>query len=835
MPTGKYVGGKGSIGAKIAFIGEAPGETEETRGEPFVGAAGNLLNEILADLHLPRSEVYLTNLFKYRPPANKFYLYREIGINLADAVQELKHEINELDPNVCVLFGANALKVLTGKDKITNWRGSILPWNGRKIIPTIHPAHILHNRGEGKEKAEYWMKALIRLDISRAIEESESKIYNPSKKLHFVCKNSEQAYEFFNRHKDAEMAASDIEITLGSSSMPICTSFCFDKTESMSFPLFSKIPIVNSKKIKKTPAKYIKDNYKIEYEVTDYVSTGVSEYQLPAIWKMIAQVYANPKFKQVGQNFKYDEDKLNRLGFYLQNYHLDISLAGHTLYPEFPRNLGFWTSIYTKEIFYKDEGKDFNPTRDELDQYFIYNAKDAAVTWEIADRMIEVLKKKGLWTHFQEKVMPLHYLYMHIDKQGFDVDTEIREELFKKYADMQSVGEVELNELIGQPLNVNSPKQVKELIYGHMKIKPFIFRGSADYGTGVDIIATLLATRVKDTNQRETLNKILKQRKINKVLGPGYLGAKPDYDGRMKTTHFIVGTENSRTSTARQQPPVRPEKLGWAMQTLTKHGEIGPDIRKMCIVRKGEIFIQVDSAQAEARVVALLSDDENALSLMDEIDFHAWTASFAFGGTWQEHSKAKNNGEETPRRFIGKSGRHAFNLMVKPPRMASMVTGDALAAGIDIGIFDEAKAAKVIEAIHTSTPKVRNVFHKGVENELRTTRTLCAPQGGRRTFYDRWGNDLLKEACAFIPQYTVTTNTKLAMLELRKEIPEARIIVEAHDSFLFSVKKEIESQASELAKRLMERAISFERCSFQRRDLVIPAEIEIGENYKEMK
>ena len=163
MPTGKYVPGIGSVGAKIAFIGEAPGETEETRGEPFVGAAGNLLNEILADLHISRSDVYITNLLKYRPPGNKFFRYREIGISLIDAIQELKHEINELDPNVCVLFGANTLKVLTGKDKITNWRGSILPWNGRKIIPTIHPAHILHTRGEGKEKAEYWMKALISL------------------------------------------------------------------------------------------------------------------------------------------------------------------------------------------------------------------------------------------------------------------------------------------------------------------------------------------------------------------------------------------------------------------------------------------------------------------------------------------------------------------------------------------------------------------------------------------------------------------------------------------------------------------------------------------------
>ena len=86
------------------------------------------------------------------------------------------------------------------------------------------------------------------------------------------------------------MVASDIETTLGASGMPICVSFCFNKVESMSFPLFSRIPIIDSKLVKVTPAKYIKNGYKIEYKVIDEVSTGVPEHQLPAIWKMIAKL-----------------------------------------------------------------------------------------------------------------------------------------------------------------------------------------------------------------------------------------------------------------------------------------------------------------------------------------------------------------------------------------------------------------------------------------------------------------------------------------------------------------------------------------------------------------
>ena len=834
MIKGNYVPGEGSPEAKIAFIGEAPGQSEEAQGRPFTGASGNLLNEILSNLNISRNDIYITNVLKYRPPGNRFYAYKSIGLNLFDCVQELKHEINQLDPNVCVVFGANALNALTGHKKITNWRGSIIPWNGRNIVPTIHPAHILHNRGE-TEKAEYWMKGLIKHDIARAMSIANDKFYIPKKKLHLVCKSSEQLYEFLNRHKDAEYMASDIEITLGSSGIPICTSLCFDETESMSIPLFSEIPVVDVKLAKPSKVKYTKNNYSFEYKILDRITTGMPKHHLPEVWRLIAKAYDNPQFKQLGQNFKYDEDKLNRFGFYLQNYHLDISLAGHTLYPEFPRNLAFWTSIYTEEPFYKDEGKDFNPTRDDISQYFIYNAKDSSVTYEVGLAMITYLKKKGLWNYYTKVVHPLHYLYSHVDKQGLDVDEDIRDSLFKKYAQMQGEGEIELNKLIGKPINVNSPKQVKELVYGNLGIKPFTFRGSADYGTGVDVIASLLAKRVRDPIHREILERILKQRKINKTLSPNYLGANTDYDGKLKTTHFIVGTETSRTSTALQKPPIRPEKLGWAFQTITKHGEIGSDIRLMCIPEKGKLFIQIDSAQAEARVVALLSNDENALQLMNEIDFHAWTASFIFGETWQNHSKAMNNGIETPQRFIGKASRHAFNLMIKPPRMATNVQSKARAAGINIGIFSEADAAKTIEAIHTSTPKVREIFHKGVKEALAVGRTLVAPQGGRRTFYARWDDELLKEACAYIPQYTVTTNTKLAMLELRKRIPEVKIHIEAHDSFLISVKKEIVEEVKEISKGLMERPISFEHCTFKRRDLIIPAEAEVGENYKEMR
>ena len=312
MPRGTYVPGIGPVGAKIAFIGEAPGEREEAIGKPFMGPSGNLLDQILSDLHMSRNDIYITNVLKYRPPFNNFYRYKEIGLNLVDCVRELKNEIEQFDPNVCIIFGANALKSLTGKDKIMDWRGSILPFAGRKAIPTIHPAHILHSAGR-QEQAKYWMKNLIKLDINRAREESQSKYYEPSRKMHTVCRSSEHLWTFLERYKDEEYLASDIETTRGAKGMPICVSFCFNEMESISIPLFDKIPIIDTKLDKPTKAKFEKNNFTREYKIIDEISTGVPKHQLPEIWRMIARTYANPKFKQIGQNFKYDEDKLNRL------------------------------------------------------------------------------------------------------------------------------------------------------------------------------------------------------------------------------------------------------------------------------------------------------------------------------------------------------------------------------------------------------------------------------------------------------------------------------------------------------------------------------------------
>src|ERR1051326_3446303 len=145
-----YVGAEGPANARLAAIGEAPGAEEERLGRPFVGSTGKIVEDLLSSLGMPREEVYLSNVVKIRPPGNNLEALNLIGKSIDDFIPQLQEEITKLSPNAVIAFGNTALTALTGLKGIEKYRGSILPcsFHSTKIIPTIHPAWLLHSEGE---------------------------------------------------------------------------------------------------------------------------------------------------------------------------------------------------------------------------------------------------------------------------------------------------------------------------------------------------------------------------------------------------------------------------------------------------------------------------------------------------------------------------------------------------------------------------------------------------------------------------------------------------------------------------------------------------------------
>ena len=150
--------GAGDPKARLVFVGEGPGRDEDLQGEPFVGAAGELLTRIIQAIHLTREEVYIGNIVKCRPPGNRNPLPEEV----AACLPFLQRQLEAIKPDFIVALGKVAAQTLLETDQaISRLRGRFHDYHGMRLLPTYHPAYLLRNP---EKKRDVWedMKMLMR-------------------------------------------------------------------------------------------------------------------------------------------------------------------------------------------------------------------------------------------------------------------------------------------------------------------------------------------------------------------------------------------------------------------------------------------------------------------------------------------------------------------------------------------------------------------------------------------------------------------------------------------------------------------------------------------------
>jgi len=798
-----FIPGRGSVSSSIVIVGEAPAKVEIEQLKCFAGPTGSLLMDMLSTVGIDRNEVYFTNAIKYMLGPSKDQYGRRlspetrcdmIGQKWSEQVELLGNEIEALNPTVIIALGGTALQALCKKpfNTISQWRGSVIPGMGRKVVPTYHPAGVLHQANA--EEAKYWMKNVIEFDLIRAKKQAQFPEFRYPPRLLQICTSVRDLEDFLRQHEGEEYVAEDIEAL---KCVPVCLGISFIPSRGMSIPLWGN---------------------------TEYCKISeLDRSELVKIWTILDKLNYG-KTKKIGHNFKYDQDKIRRLGFGMRNFYADTMLMASCADPELPKSLEFNTSLYTEEPYYKDEGGEFNHHKHPISQLLYYNARDACVTREIKDGLDGQLNELGMASFYYNFYHQSHDLFSAIENYGIRIDEDARRELCLKYVTWEYRLKSDLHNLVGHDVNPNSWQQVGKLLYEDFKL-PF------RKGTGEEILTALLANNAKNPKHVQAINLILETRRVKKANGT-YILASPDSDGRARTSYFICGTETGRRSTQILKPPIRPVKCGVAWHTLTKHGDIGSDIRRMYIPDPGLVFLQADQSQAEARIVALLCRDFDLLGSFEKIDVHALMASYIFGGEWFDHSKQKH-GHETPERFMGKTSKHGTNYDMKKHTLMETINTDARKFGIPVNI-SEWKAGKILEILHEKNPKIRGVFHKEIQ-DLAGGRILCNPFGRKRIFYEKMGDDLFKEMYAQIPQSTVADNTLSGMLKVRNKYPKNVIICgESHDAFLMQVDKQEAEDLGPRIKEDLEVEIDFDKCSLPRGKLTIPWDLEIGENYKDL-
>jgi DNA polymerase len=821
MPV--YVPGIGSVTPQLLIVGEAPGKYEDETGIPFVGPAGKILDDCLFKAGIRRSDTYITNVIKYRPPLNDLKKLHLIGVSIDDSIRELwDNEINKLHPNCILAVGDLALQAVCGVTGILNYRGSILTARDgiTKVVATIHPAALFSHGATEDSDAKgglswVWLK-VIEADIIRAAEESLTKtIILPDRTLS-IAHNSLDAHRFFREYSSLDKAAVDIESI---NCVPVCVGFAFNKHHAISIPLLRNIG--------------------------SHILTDMSDNELDECWRMIDEQLRRVGI--IGHNFMYDEYKLSLIGYECPSVISDTLIKTRVIFPELPdKRLCVVSSLWTREPYYKDDGKEFKIGKIKFDKFLEYNARDCAVEFEVDEAQeadLDDLSEKfsvPLRSYYYDYMMKKHKLYLKFQMTGKRVDVARKRELLIKYTEMARVVHERVCERVGDDINVKSYPQVFNLLYKIMK-----FKVRKRDPTSEDTIVSLLGS-CKKKEYKQILQDLLEERRIRDQKSR-QISFHPDYDGRCKSAYNISATETCRSSTGILKKPLRPIKIGLADHTISAHGRLGKDIKSMFIKDDGMVILAADASQCQARIVAVLSEDWELLEAFDKVDIHRRTAGLIFGYTSKlelsadfKHPIVDNLAKDGPERYTGKTTRHAGNFDMK--KHTFMINFNTNAQKYEIPMdISEWRAGAMLELFHSASPKLSSIFWRDIKDAIDSTRVLIDPFGGVRIFNGRMDDHLYGEAYANIPQRTEAHLVQKAALAIDEELKGDKGFLwsqEKHDALYLQAPENNWMPYAKLMKREMERPIDFRTyCTLKRDyDLIIPCELEISHtNYAEFE
>lgn len=330
--------------AKLAIIGEAPGEQEERTGIPFIGPSGQALDSMLAAAGLNRRDCFLTNLLFTRPPGNKLDEFlisksrlpggytlpsvrqgKYLHPDLLPEIDRLGSEINALRPNLIITAGGPSTWAILGNSAITQLRGALHESSFGKVLPILHPATVLY---------DWSNRPIIISDLMKAKVECEfPEIRRPSRRL-LIDPTLGEVLSLEPTILAAPYLAIDTETKRGHITD---LGIAWSKNEALVIPFYD-------------PRKPGNVYWTLDEELQ--------------IRKFCNRVLSS-RSRKVFQNGLYDFQYLLKEGYCLNNCTDDTMILHHAMFPELPKSLGFMGSVYTNEASWKLMRHDESFKRDE--------------------------------------------------------------------------------------------------------------------------------------------------------------------------------------------------------------------------------------------------------------------------------------------------------------------------------------------------------------------------------------------------------------------------------------------------------------------------------------
>ena len=779
----KIVSPQGDPRAAIMIVGESPGSEELLRGIPFCGASGEFLFEYLGwlvpgaygfedFLHKREAYLYITNacLCSAKCPV------KTIRDNFC--IPRLRKEVKKVDPKLIIPLGGLALEYITSifdlegcellqlarKEPLTSImsvRGYVLRTSdGRIIFPLIHPASILRQR----EREFLYMcdaKKLYRVLTGN---------YQESQTTYFVVNtlwDLEEVTHMVEELPEDELLAFDVETTGVDpfSDRVLCMSISFK----------------------------------------DYVGV-VIPFDDPVVKPYVERIL-NSRCRKVGQNIKFDLEFLYQCGFTVNNLYFDTMVGQHTLNENIPCDLTTLVSIYLDYPkydlpleLYKKANKVKSYTEIPSSILYEYNAHDAIVTRLIALKMIPSIKKEYSDLYWRVS-LPTQIALTRVEIEGMNVDGDRVQELTKQVADEVMNIESELYRSVGEKFNARSASQLSNVLYSKLGFPVLVKTKKDKASTCAEALQKLLtwAKQKQDKRAQVVVKSLIELRKRQKVLSTYLAGGRGGIwryvakDGKVHPDYHVTGTVSGRLSCT--SPPV---------QTIPKSA-----LRSIFNVPPGYKFIEADYSQAEARVMAYVSQCAPMMEAFDSgRDIHTIVAERIF-----KKKVHKDDIERKMAKFV------VFGLMYG--RQAQSVA--------DQFRIPLKEAEAIMNQFFAEFPEVKS-FMEYVVEEARSKRVLRNLYGRTRIFppgpfLPEWE----RQALNFIPQSTIADHTNQALAALvelfRSQGSGATVILQLHDAIGVKSPEDCVDETVKLIRDVMERPIP-------NTSLVIPIDVKVSDRWE---
>jgi DNA polymerase-1 len=523
---------------------------------------------------------------------------------------------------------------------------------------------------------------------------------------------------------------------------------------------------------------------------------GVPE-QLPKgyVIKKLKGILEDSRIKKTGHNIKYDLIILKNNGIELRGIYFDTMIASYLLMPnKANHNLNDVALHYLgyKKLSYNEVAGKKNFREVNIEDATRYSGEDAHVALRLRGTLEPMLRREGLERLFHDIEIPLIEVLADMEMTGIRIDLALMKDLSEELQKEISSVEERIYFIAGERFNINSPKQLQEILFDKLKLRT-VKRTKTGYSTDVDVLEEL-------SLEHELPGEILEHRTLSKLKNT-YVDALPR----------LVNPETGRVHTSFNQTVTATGRLSSSdpnLQNIPVRGRWGTRIREAFIAEEDHLLLSADYSQIELRILAHLSNDKGLIRIFNEDrDIHSMTASELFGLP-EEMVDAEMRRRAKTVNFGIVYGISPYGLS----KELQIGTDEAKQYIETYFVRHEGVRRYIDEQIRQATEKgyVTTIFNRKrpipeLKSKNKTTRQL-----GERLAM----NTPIQGSAADI--------IKVAMINIHKRLKKeglmTRMLLQVHDELLFEVPVKEVDNVRRLVKDEMEGAVS----------LSVPLKVDIG-------